>query len=177
MTLRGPLFASFIGLLMATGAAAQSAPGTAQVTIHQDEFSKTITVLGEKAESHQNVDCTWLIRSFITKDPNTLKHQLVATIGYDGFAAHYRWAADDAAQPMKVTIIKGPSGLSSEQTEIIGIALDQKTLWDHRDTGYRIKLTPKVGHPVVMTLTPEMIRVQMLAASKVLGLNQPDVAK
>ncbi len=170
MKLRGPLFASFIGLLIATGAAAQSAPGTAQVTVHQDEFSKTITVLGEKAESHQGVDCTWLIRSFLTKAPNTVSQQLVATIEYVGFAAHYRWAADDAAQPLKVTIIKGPGGLSSDQTEIIGIALDNKTLVARQSTGYRIKLTPKVGQPVILTLTPEMIRVQIAADEKELGL-------
>ena len=99
MILRGSIFASFAGLLIANGAAAQSAPATAQVTIHQDEFSKTVTVLGEKAESHQNVDCTWFIRSFITKDPNTLKHQLVATIGYDGFAAHYQWLPTTRRNP------------------------------------------------------------------------------
>ncbi len=172
MNLRGPLFASFIGLLIATGAAAQSAPGTAQVTVHQDEFSKTITVLGEKAESHQGVDCTRLIRSFLTKDPNTVSQQLVATIEYVGFAAHYRyrWAADDAAQPLKVTIIKGPGGLSSDLTEIIGIALDNKTLVARQSTGYRIKLTPKVEQPVILTLTPEMIRVQIAADEKELGL-------
>lgn len=170
MNLRGAIVASFTGLLIANGAAAQSAPGTVQLTVHQDEFSKTITVIGEKAESHQGVDCTWFIRSFLTKDPNTVNQQLVATIQYLGFAAHYQWAADDTAQPLKVTIIKGPGGLSSDQTEIIGIALDNKTLVARQRTGYRIKLTPKVGQPVILTLTPEMIRVQITADEKELGL-------
>ena len=177
MTLKGPISAAFIGLLMAQGAAAQSESGTAQVTIHQDEFSKTITVIGEKAESHVGVDCTWFIRSFLTKDPMTVTQQLVATIEYDGFAAHYRSAADDTAQPLKVTIIKGPGGLASDQTEIIGIELNNKTLVARQGTGYRIKLAPKVGQPVILTLTPEMIRVQILADEKVLGLDRPDAAK
>jgi hypothetical protein len=44
-------------------------------------------------------------------------------------------------------------------------------------TGYRIKLAPKVGQPVILTLTPEMIRVQIRADEKVLGLDQPGAAK
>jgi membrane-associated protease RseP (regulator of RpoE activity) len=151
-------------------------------TIESDEFSKFITVNGTTDTINPLIGTKveYEIQSLVAKDASReVRHRLVIRFyRSDPFSkiegAHaqlpFKVAADDTASPLKVERVAasscgfGNAGCAKQQT--VAIALADATLRARVLSGYRIKIAPAEGdEPQILTLTPAMIRHQLIIAA------------
>ncbi len=154
--------------------AACARPAPPHVTVHADEFSQEIEVDGvakfENPFAHY-IPHFWRLRSFINKHSHVVYHQAFLYVNYKGSAKNFKFANDDTAALLKITPIykNNCMGDSCEKTEILGMLLSDAQLRSHEAAGYRIRVRAKSGDTIILTFTPEMIRLQLEAVDKILA--------
>jgi hypothetical protein len=136
----------------------QAAPLKIQ-RVDDDQFSKDVSIVG--AELYENpfggTFRSWALRSWVDKKTGATAHQIYVVIrGQDGFAGYF-YAADDTAEELEVTRI----GLIDPKVETVGIGVGDAVLRARAATGYAVKLKAKNGDALIISVSPEQIRLQL----------------
>ncbi len=160
---------------------------------HSDEFSDHVTIdsaHGADASLLGGPDYEWELQSTVGKDaPHEVGHRLLAWIelrhlpslltkGAPTESVRYRFASDDTAQPLPVVPIVDAKCRFGDQTctvttQTIAVPVPDAALRAHVVTGYRVKLVPNDGDPIVLSLAPALLAKQLTAVD---NLVQGDAA-
>lgn len=157
--------------LLLGGCAAQGTGGAS------DEFSRYTTIDGTYGSKNSllGAKLAWQIESLVAKaPPHAVEHRVLVHVYTQDFfssakaeheTAHYQFAADDSAAPLKIERVgAGSCGMLNAgcaKHETIGIPVADETLRQRVLSGYRIKIWPKEGDSEILTLSPTMIRHQL----------------
>ncbi len=165
-----------------SGALAALLASCASQGARTDEFSDHVTIdsahgydgslLGPKYE--------WELQSMVGKEaPHAVGHRLVVWIfvprplkqltrGMDLENIRYRFAADDTAAQLPVVPIAdakcGPGDRNCTVTrQMLAVPVADAALRAHVLKGYRVKVTPNDGDPVILSLAPNLLAQQLTA--------------
>jgi PDZ domain len=147
---------------------------------HTDEFSDHVTI--DSAHGYQNAligpKYEWELQSTVAKDaPHRVGHRLLVWIYLHEDPLHaidkklstekvqYRFADDDTAAPLPVVPINeshcSPGNSNCQTQQLIGVPVADAALRAHVLTGYRVKVMPNDGDPVILSLAPPLLEKQL----------------
>lgn len=145
-----------------------------------DEFSDHVTI--DSAHGYEaslfGPKYEWELQSTVGKDaPHAVGHRLLVWIypphppkalteGNPVETVRYRFAADDTGTRLPVVPIAdarcgfGDNGCAYTR-QLVGVPVAGAALRAHVLTGYRVKVSPPDGEPVVLSLAPAVLRQQL----------------
>lgn len=145
---------------------ASNGSSTGPAAISNDQFSKSIAINGPREYENPfgGISKVWFLRSLVDKATGAASTQLYIDIGYYGSWNFFTTASDVETTSLAVTKIA--SNVDNCRaicsfSETIGIAVDEKTLAKHQETGYPVKIYGKSGIAFVITVTPAQIKSQL----------------
>ena len=165
----GTRWSAVLGLALLLGGCATgtttSSNAFGRYTIIDGTYGSKNSLIGAKL--------AWQIESLVVKaPPHAVEHRvLVQVYSAQSFAlgkaeretARYQYAADDTDAALKIVRIgAGNCGPGCLNHETIGIPLADETLRQRVLSGYRIRIWPRDGESELLTLSPAMIRHQLV---------------
>jgi hypothetical protein len=141
--------------------------------IEDDQFSRTVIVNGGKLDEHPelNLHLHWFLRSAIDKTSHLVVHQLYFDTTHWPPRSDYNSATEENAEPLPIKTVYAHKACPDRdclEWEDAVVALDEARLRSHLQTGFRIKVSGRDGSAYILTVTPEMIRLQFEAINRVL---------
>jgi len=157
-----------------------------------DEFSDHVTIDSPHATDASLLggpDYEWELQSAVGKaPPHVVGHRLLVwislrhlpkllTVGTSRENVKYRFAADDTAAPLPVVPIVDEKCRVNDPTcteaQTVTVPVPDAALRAHVVKGYRVKLTPNDGDPIILSLAPALLAKQL---TQVDNLVQGDAA-
>lgn len=162
-----------LGGMALAGCANPQYTGTIQ-GIYDDPFEPAVEIDGETVLVNPLGGPTYdfLLVSFVDRKSRAVTHRLDFWIEYRGPMAHFSFASDDTAKPLRVVKLERSRdchAVRCQADESIGVILDADTLLARRGTGYAVKVSARDGSAVILQVTPGMIAKQLAAVDQVLA--------
>ncbi|HXQ50198.1 MAG TPA: PDZ domain-containing protein [Stellaceae bacterium] len=158
--------------------------------VSSDEFSTFTQIYGSSDTINPLLGpkVEWQIESIVAKaPPHAVEHRLIARVYSNDLASkgpldkvRFRFAADDTAAPLKVASIANEScGFGNAgcfKHETIAVQLADAMLRERALSGYRVKIWPAEGEERILTLSPAMIRRQLVQVDDLVQGEAPKTA-
>jgi hypothetical protein len=147
-------------------------PGTPQVSVHTDEFTPNIQFDGPQArQTDWSTLYDWHLLTLLGKKDNDATYALYFGVSFTAPKKDpFLYAYDEQAQSLPIVVFNSERGGCNMgqcswyvKSEVV---LKEKYLHDHLNAGFRVKMTSRSGASYIVTVTPEMIRLQLEAVDK-----------
>ena len=138
--------------------------------LQDSDFDTEISILGiEKAIPNRFAyhEERYFLETRIDKRSDAVRHVLVVQDVYQGLRRAYDSAADDTARSLPVDTLYHSVYNRKTKVELVGVELNEATLRERRASGYRVRLSSKIGHQEVLPITPEQISAQLDTLDKI----------
>ncbi len=162
------------GMAMSAGASASYA-ALPPVQVSNDRFDPSAKLVGPelKVDPFVGIDHDSRLRTFIDKKTGEVANQLYVHITYTGKEwKFYETASDDTANFLPLKKITSDSSHCDKlfgciYTEDVVVEFDEATLEGREGKIYEIKLSPKFGDGLIITVSTEQIALQLAAIREI----------
>ncbi len=148
-------------------------PPSPHVTAETDEFSPYITLNGPfSSDTEWSAGFyKWQLKSLITRaTPHQVTHSLLLGVQYTGHLDPFTQAFDDHAMELPIVMLHKEKGTCHWREcgigEEAGVILQESYLRQHVASGFRVKAITRDGNWYILSVTPEMIHLQLDATDK-----------
>jgi len=112
----------------------------------------------------------WRLKSYINKNTLAVNHQLYVTLLYNGDQKYFYRAINEDGRKMPLiklhTMGKDCRLARCEVSEYIGVPLTDRDMQRHMHSYYSITLIAKTGDTFIVTVSPQMVQMQMDAIAR-----------